>query len=136
MTEERCADRTHQKTDSKGAKGSQQRNRPIFRRKELAGDDRRDDARDVDAAPLDERQKMAMVYARALTNDPGGMQEEIVHRMRDVGWDDGEILEINQVSAYFNYANRTVLGLGCSTKGDILGLSPNKSADQDDWSHS
>ena len=94
------------------------------------------EARDVDAAPLDERQKMAMVYARALTNDPGGMQEEIVHRMRDVGWDDGEILEINQVSAYFNYANRTVLGLGCSTKGDILGLSPNKSADQDDWSHS
>ena len=94
------------------------------------------EARDVDAAPLDERQKMAMVYARALTNDPGGMQEEIVHRMRDVGWDDGEILEINQVSAYFNYANRTVLGLGCSTDGDILGLSPNKSADEDDWNHS
>ena len=51
------------------------------------------------------------------------------------GYDDGEILEINQVAAYFAYANRTVLGLGCSTEGDILGLSPGASEDPDDWSH-
>ena len=56
-------------------------------------------------------------------------------QLRDAGYSDGEILEINQVSAYFGYANRTVLGLGCSTKGDILGLSPNKSENPDDWSH-
>jgi hypothetical protein len=53
-----------------------------------------------------------------------------------MGYTDGEILEINQVSAYFSYANRTVLGLGCSTTGDILGLSPNKSDNPDDWNHS
>ena len=94
------------------------------------------ESRTPDTAPLDARQKMAMHYARALTNDPGGIQESVIHAMRDAGWDDGEILEINQVSAYFNYANRTVLGLGCSTDGDILGLSPNKSADEDDWNHS
>ena len=108
----------------------------------LLGDDAKSSAiraaiesRNIDTAPLDDRQKMAMYYARELTRDPGGMQEEIVHAMRDAGWDDGEILEINQVSAYFNYANRTVLGLGCSTDGDILGLSPNKSDDPDDWNH-
>ena len=56
--------------------------------------------------------------------------------MRQAGYSDGEILEINQVTAYFNYTNRTVLGLGCSTAGDILGLSPNKSDDPDDWNHS
>jgi hypothetical protein len=39
------------------------------------------------------------------------------------------------VTAYFSYANRTVLGLGCSSKGDILGLSPNKSDDPDNWNH-
>lgn len=33
-------------------------------------------------------------------------------------------LEINQVVAYFAYANRTVLGLGVNTEGEILGLSP------------
>ena len=48
---------------------------------------------------------------------------------------DGEILEINQVVSYFNYANRTVLGLGVSTKGDIIGLSPNNSDDENHWNH-
>ena len=57
-------------------------------------------------------------------------------RLHDVLYDDGEIIEINQVTAYFTYANRTVLGLGCSTEGDILGLSPNRSDDPGDWSHS
>ena len=90
----------------------------------------------IDAAPLDGRQKVAMEYARQLTRDPGGMREGIVKKLRAAGYSDGEILEINQVSAYFGYANRTVLGLGCSTKGDILGLSPNKDDKPDNWNHS
>lgn len=92
--------------------------------------------RNIDAAPLDQKQKIAMQYARQLTEHAAGMQEEIVLQMRAAGYSDGEILEINQVSAYFNYANRTVLGLGCSTEGDVLGLSPNNSDDPDDWGHS
>jgi len=44
-------------------------------------------------------------------------------------------LEINQVTAYFCYANRTVLGLGVNTEGDIIGLSPNNSDDPEDWGH-
>ena len=51
------------------------------------------------------------------------------------GSSDGEILEINQVTAYFNYANRTVLGLGVNTDSDILGLSPGDSADSTNWQH-
>ncbi len=93
------------------------------------------EARDIDQAPLDDRQKLAMEYARQLTENPAGISENIVAGLRTAGYSDGEILEINQVSAYFSYANRTVLGLGCSTQGDILGLSPNKSDDPDDWSH-
>ncbi len=94
------------------------------------------DTNNIDAAPLNVAQKIAMEYARQLTRDPAGMGEEIVKRLRAAGYTDGEILEINQVSAYFSYANRTVLGLGCSTKGDILGLSPNKNDDPNDWNHS
>jgi uncharacterized protein YciW len=60
----------------------------------------------------------------------------MVVELRNAGYNDGEILEINQVVAYFAYANRTVLGLGCSTDGDIIGLSPNDSNNPDDWSHS
>ena len=94
------------------------------------------EARNIDLAPLNDAQKVAMEYARQVTRDPGGMQEHIVHQLRDAGYSDGEVLEINQVTAYFNYANRTVLGLGCSIDGDIVGLSPNKNDDPDDWRHS
>jgi len=90
----------------------------------------------IDVAPLDNRQKIAMEYARQLKRDPGGIRQDIIKRLRAAGYSDGEILEINQVSAYFSYANRTVLGLGCSTEGDILGLSPNNNDDPNDWGHS
>ena len=63
------------------------------------------------------------------------VSEPMIEALRTSGFDDGEILEINQVVAYFNYANRTVLGLGCSTDGDIVGLSPDNSDNPDDWSH-
>jgi uncharacterized peroxidase-related enzyme len=111
--------------------------------KRLLGDDARADAirtaidsRDISITPVDDAQKLAMAYARQLTRDPAGVSEEMIAGLRDGGFSDGEILEINQVSAYFSYANRTVLGLGCSTSGDIMGLSPNKSDDPENWSHS
>ncbi len=94
------------------------------------------DIRNIDGAPLDAAQIRAMAYARKLTKDPPSVTRDDVESLRLAGYDDGEILEINQVTAYFGYANRTVLGLGCSTEGDILGLSPNNSADPDDWHHS
>ena len=61
-------------------------------------------------------------------------EKDIIH-LREVGFTDGEILEINQVASYFNYVNRSVVGLGVDTKGDIIGLSPNKSDDPDKWNH-
>jgi uncharacterized peroxidase-related enzyme len=82
-------------------------------------------------------QSAALAYARLLTLEPSKEQRlhEQVSAMRAAGLDDGCILEINQVAAYFNYANRTVLGLGVSTDGDVLGLSPGNSENPDDWSH-
>lgn len=93
------------------------------------------EARDIMAMPLSAAEKSAMTYARMLTLAPADLAKENVERLRAAGWSDGEILEINQVTAYFAYANRTVLGLGCSTDGDVLGLSPNASEDPDDWGH-
>lgn len=93
------------------------------------------DAGDADAAPLVDKEIAALDYARALTVDPSSVSEAMVDDLRSLGYDDGEILEINQVTAYFSYANRTVLGLGCSTEGDVLGLSPGNSDKPDDWSH-
>jgi uncharacterized peroxidase-related enzyme len=90
---------------------------------------------DPSAAPLDAAQIVAMGYARKLTVSPADLEEADVIALRQAGFSDGEILEINQVCAYFAYANRTVLGLGCSTVGDDLGLSPGNSEDPDDWGH-
>jgi uncharacterized peroxidase-related enzyme len=77
----------------------------------------------------------AMRYAWALTRDPASMHEGLITAMRDAGMDDGRILEVNQVVSYFSYANRTVLGLGVNTEGDVLGLSPGDSDDPNNWAH-
>ena len=89
----------------------------------------------IETGPFEPKEKLALRYAEALTRDPASATEAMVTHMRAAGYNDGEILEINQVTAYFAYANRTVLGLGCSTEGDILGLSPNQSDDPGNWSH-
>ena len=80
------------------------------------------------------RELAIMRYAYALTCDPVHMSSTTLNAMREQGMSDGEILEINQVVAYFAYANRTVIGLGVTTDGDTLGLSPN-SSEGDDWHH-
>ena len=81
------------------------------------------------------REAAGLVYARKLTRNPAGMEQTDIASLREAGFDDGEILEINQVAAYFAYANRTVLGLGVSHVGEELGLSPGDSADPENWSH-
>ena len=63
-------------------------------------------------------------YARQLTLPPGHIEKGDVERLRSAGATDGEILEGNQVVAYFNYANRVLNGLGVTTEGDVLGTSP------------
>ncbi len=111
-------------------------------KRNLGDDERADQIRtaierhDISSAPLSQQELAALAYAQKLNNQPGQMVEADVAVLRDVGYTDGEILEINQVTAYFGYANRTVLGLGCSTDGDVIGLSPNNSDNPDDWNHS
>jgi len=80
---------------------------------------------------------IALRYADVLTRTPQAQDalKSCVDAMRRAGVDDGQILEVNQVVSYFNYANRTVVGLGVTTDGDILGLSPGNSENPDDWSH-
>jgi len=77
-----------------------------------------------------------MQYTRKLTLTPNDMVRDDVIALQNSGVDDGEILEINQVTSYFAYANRMVLGLGINTDNDIIGLSPNNSDDPNNWNHS
>jgi uncharacterized peroxidase-related enzyme len=60
-------------------------------------------------------------YARKLTRSPGDLERADVEACREAGADDGEVLEVNQVCAYFNYSNRVLNGLGVDTEGDTVG---------------
>ena len=60
-------------------------------------------------------------YAGKLTTAVATMDEADMAPLRDAGCDDGEILEVNQVCAYFNYSNRLLNGLGVTTAGDTIG---------------
>ncbi|WP_430412542.1 carboxymuconolactone decarboxylase family protein [Kordia sp.] len=82
------------------------------------------------------KKEMSLVkYAEKLTFAAADLTRDDIDALRAFGYDDGEILEVNQVVAYFNYANRTVLGLGVNAKGEILGLSPNNKDDESSWDH-
>ena len=49
------------------------------------------------------------------------MVKSDVENLKNLGIQDGEILEANQIICYFNYVNRTINGLGVTTKGDKVG---------------
>ncbi len=70
---------------------------------------------------FDGRELAALRYAEVLTLQPGAISEDVVRALREAGWDDGEILEMNQIICYFNYANRLLNGLGVTTAGDVVG---------------
>lgn len=51
-------------------------------------------------------------YALKLTLEPSRMTESDVDALRAAGFDDRAIIDVNQVTSYFNYVNRVVDGLG------------------------
>lgn len=98
--------------------------------KRLLGDDARAEAiRAALEAGAPERafagRELALfAYALRLTTEPATLTEAHIRALRHAGLDDGQILEANQAVAYFAYANRTALGLGITTQGEIVGRSP------------
>ena len=77
-----------------------------------------------DSAPEREfsgKELALLIYARKLTVDVGNMEAADIDALRAAGCNDGEILEVNQVVAYFSYSNRLLNGLGVTTDGDVVG---------------
>jgi uncharacterized peroxidase-related enzyme len=62
--------------------------------------------------PLAARLRALLEYAVALTVSPRSVQQVDVERLQDVGLSAAEIIDANQVVAYFNYVNRVAEGLG------------------------
>ena len=51
-------------------------------------------------------------YAAKLTDRPADIFAKDIEQLRDVGFKDRAILDINQIVAYFAYVNRIADGLG------------------------
>jgi len=71
-------------------------------------------ARDYREAELTDRQRALAEYADRLTRNPGSVSAGELHRLREQGLSDEEILSANLAASYFNFVNRIALGLGVS----------------------
>lgn len=71
---------------------------------------------------FESKQLALLRYAAKLTTDVATMEASDVDTLRENDCTDGEILEVNQVAAYFNYSNRLLNGLGVTTDGDSIGF--------------
>ncbi len=67
------------------------------------------DWRQADLSPPD---RAMLAYAVKLTREPGHMIEADVIALRDAGFSDRDILDINQITGYYAYVNRLASGLG------------------------
>ena len=70
---------------------------------------------------FDKKEIAILNYSQKLTQSVREMEESDVEQLKREGCNDGEILEVNQVVAYFNYSNRLLNGLGVSLDGDKIG---------------
>lgn len=84
-------------------------------------------------AELTIREHALCTYTAKLTLTPGDMEAKDLDSLREAGLDDAGILDLNQVVAYFAYANRTVNGLGVYIDDEPLGLHPDE--DEEDYRH-
>ena len=73
--------------------------------------------RDYREAPLSDADRTMLDYAVLLARTPEQVSEDDVESLRQAGFDDGQILDVAQVTAYYSFVNRITLGLGVEVEG-------------------
>lgn len=68
--------------------------------------------KDWRTADLSDREKVMLNYVEKLTLKPVAIGREDLEALREVGFDDTGILQINLIASWFNYINRVADGLG------------------------
>jgi uncharacterized peroxidase-related enzyme len=64
------------------------------------------------SAPLNESDLEMLAYVEKLTLRPWDMVEADVASLREAGFSDAAVLDINQVTGYYAFVNRLADGLG------------------------
>ncbi len=83
---------------------------------------------DYRQAQISEDDRAMLDYAIKLTLEPWNMTENDVIVLREQGFSDAAILDINQVTSYYAYVNRLADGLGVELEDYWEDASPNQSA--------
>lgn len=60
----------------------------------------------------DPRADAAFAYARVVVRTPGAVRPEHIEALRAAGFDDLDVLDLNNIAAYYSYINRVAAGLG------------------------
>ena len=68
--------------------------------------------RDYTKADLSEQDRAMLDYVAQLTRDATQITRADLDRLRQAGFDDRGILQINLIASWFNYINRVADGLG------------------------
>jgi uncharacterized peroxidase-related enzyme len=68
--------------------------------------------RDYTQADLSPQDRAMLDYTAQLTRDATRVTPEHLDRLRQVGFDDRAILQMNLIASWFNYINRVADGLG------------------------
>jgi uncharacterized peroxidase-related enzyme len=75
--------------------------------------------RDYTQADLSEADRAMLDYAAKVTTQPARVARDDVERLRQVGFTDQAILQINLIASWFNYINRVADGLGVGREGGM-----------------
>ena len=73
---------------------------------------------DFDSLDFTENIQALLNYAIKLTLYPQSVDEDDVITLREVGFSDEDILNINLIVSYFNFVNRIAVGLGVEVNPD------------------
>lgn len=73
---------------------------------------------DWQASAITTKQKAMLAYSQKLTVKPASMAKSDVTSLREVGFDDQDILAIAEITAYYAYVNRIADGLGVQLESD------------------
>ncbi|MFW9916510.1 MAG: peroxidase-related enzyme [Candidatus Thorarchaeota archaeon] len=75
---------------------------------------------DIDSIYLPDKERAMINYAVKITKNPSAITEEDIKKLRNAGFSDEDILNINLIASYFNFENRVAEGLGVEVTLDDL----------------
>jgi len=74
--------------------------------------------RDFQSVDLPQKKRTMINYVLKVTKRPSSVRKKDIDELREAGFDDRDILDINLIASYFNFVNRIALGLGVSFSED------------------